>query len=140
MICASALEEIAVQEHELAPYPLFASLSKKEREIVGRYLDRIDVPAGRKLADEGSFAHEFFIIDDGEAAVTRGDDTLRTLGPGDFFGEIALLEADRRTASVTASTPMRLLVMHGRDFRSMVGESPEVAERVRAAIRERLAH
>jgi CRP-like cAMP-binding protein len=128
-----------VLEGEIASYPLFASLSKGERETVARYLDQIDVKAGRTLASEGAFAHEFFVIVSGEAAVTRGDATLATLGPGDFFGEIALVETERRTATVTATTDMRLLVMHSRDFTSMVGQAPAVGERLRAAIAERVA-
>ena len=126
-------------EQELAPFELFASLSKREREVVGRFMDRVDVEAGRVLASEGSFAHEFFVIDSGSATVSRGDAPIRTLGPGDFFGEIALLEADRRTATVKAETEMRLIVMHSRDFHSMMAEAPDVAERVRAVMQERLA-
>jgi voltage-gated potassium channel len=126
-------------EQELAPFELFASLTKREREVVGRFMDRVDVEAGRVLASEGSFAHEFFVIDSGSATVSRGDAPIRTLGPGDFFGEIALLEADRRTATVKAETEMRLIVMHARDFHSMMAEAPDVAERVRAVMQERLA-
>jgi CRP-like cAMP-binding protein len=128
-----------VLEQELAPFELFASLTKREREVVGRFMDRVDVEAGRVLASEGSFAHEFFVIDSGSATVSRGDAPIRTLGPGDFFGEIALLEADRRTATVKAETEMRLIVMHARDFHSMMAEAPDVAERVRAVMQERLA-
>jgi CRP-like cAMP-binding protein len=127
-------------EQELAPFALFASLSKHEREVVGRFMDRVDVPAGRTLASEGSFAHEFFVIDSGEATVTRGSALIRSLGPGDFFGEIALLESDRRTATVTADTDMRLIVMHSREFHSMMAEAPDVAERVRTVMQERLEH
>ena len=76
--------------------------------------------AGKRLASEGAFAHEFFVIDTGEAVVTKGDETLPTLGPGDFFGEIALVETDRRTASVTAQTDMTVLVMHQSGFASMM--------------------
>jgi voltage-gated potassium channel len=129
-----------VQEQELAPYPLFAQLSKREREVVGRYTDWVDVPAGKTLASEGSFAHEFFVIDSGEATVSRGSTPIRSLGPGDFFGEIALLDGDRRTATVTADTDMRLIVMHSRDFHSMMAEAPDVAERVHMVMRERQAH
>ncbi len=128
-----------MKEDELTPFPLFSSLSKSERGMVGRYIDRVDVPAGKVLADMGSFAYEFFVIEEGEATVTRGDETLRVLGAGDFFGEIALLETDRRTASVTAKTDMRLLVMHSRDFSAMMTAAPAVAERVRAVVRERMS-
>ena len=130
-----------MQERELTSYALFAPLSKQERETVGRYLDKIDVRAGKRLASEGAFAHEFFVIDTGEAVVTKGDETLTTLGPGDFFGEIAA--GARRTGGprrVTAQTdmtrardaPERLRVDDGRSRRA-------VAERLQAAIRNRLA-
>ena len=128
-----------MQEGELTSYALFAPLSKQERETVGRYLDKIDVRAGKRLASEGSFAHEFFVIDSGEAVVTQGDETLTTLGPGDFFGEIALVETERRTASVTAQTDMTVLVMHQSGFATMMAQSPAIAERLQAAIRNRLA-
>jgi CRP-like cAMP-binding protein len=128
-----------VQQQELEPYALFATLSKQERATVGQYLDWVDVPAGKVLASEGAFAHEFFVIESGDASVTRGDETLATLGPGDFFGEIALVETDRRTATVTATTDMRLLVMHSSGFNSMLTQAPSVAERLQEAIRERIA-
>jgi CRP/FNR family transcriptional regulator, cyclic AMP receptor protein len=129
-----------VEERELTYYPLFQPLSKHERETVGRFLDKIDVRAGKKLASEGSFAHEFFVIEKGEASVTQGDATIATLGPGDFFGEIALLERERRTATVTAQTDMTLLVMHQSGFSAMLDQSPAVADRLQAAIRARLAN
>jgi CRP-like cAMP-binding protein len=127
-----------VDERDLASYPLFASLSKQERETVGRYLDQIDVRAGRVLAGQGDFAHEFFVIESGEATVERDGQPLGTLRAGDFFGEIALVETDRRTATVRAETDMRLLVMHQRDFASMVVQSPAIAERLREAAHARL--
>jgi CRP/FNR family cyclic AMP-dependent transcriptional regulator len=117
---------------------LFSTLSKKEREQLARWIDQVDVPEGTELTHQGSFAYEFFVIDDGAASVRKDGELISEMGPGDFFGEIALLEADRRTATVTATTPMRLLVMHSRDFRAMEKEMPVVADRIRAAIRARL--
>ncbi|HZA27228.1 MAG TPA: cyclic nucleotide-binding domain-containing protein [Actinomycetota bacterium] len=121
----------------LKSIPLFADLSDHERGQVARWADEVEVPPGRHLADQGEFAYEFFVIEEGSAEVTKDGEHLTDLGTGDFFGEIALLEADRRTATVTASSPMRLIVMHGRDFREMASEMPHVAEKIRAAIRER---
>jgi CRP-like cAMP-binding protein len=117
---------------------LFSTLSKKELEQLGRWIDGIDVKEGTHLAREGTFAHEFFIIEDGTAEVRQGDDPIRQLGPGDFFGEIGLLETERRTATVVAQTPMRLLVMAQREFKQMERDLPAVAEQIRAAIYERL--
>ncbi len=123
----------------LKSIPLFADLSDHERGQVARWADEGQVPEGKHLADQGEFAYEFFVIEEGSAVVTRNGERLKDLGAGDFFGEIALLETDRRTATVTASSPMRLIVMHARDFREMASEMSHVAEKIRAAIRERMA-
>ena len=121
----------------LKSIPLFADLSEAEREQVARWADEVEVAEGRHLVDEGKFAYEFFVIVDGTAAVRHGEQVIAELGPGDFFGEIALLEHVRRTASVVATSPMRAVVMFGRDFRAMENEMPKVAERVRRALEER---
>lgn len=89
----------------LSSVPLFQSLSRHEREQVARWADEIDVPAGYHLLDQGRFAHEFFVVLEGTVEVTQDGRHLTDLGPGDFFGEIALLEAARRTATVVATTP-----------------------------------
>ncbi|HZO98199.1 MAG TPA: cyclic nucleotide-binding domain-containing protein [Gaiellaceae bacterium] len=117
----------------------FAQLGAKERERVARWADEVDVPAGGRLAEEGSFAHEFFVIEEGVAVVERDGKELAELGPGDFFGEIGLLETERRTASVVARTPLRAVVMFQREFKQMERELPAVAAQLRAAIAERLA-
>jgi CRP-like cAMP-binding protein len=121
----------------LSTIPLFAALSRKEREQVARWADEVDVPEGKHLVDQGDFAYEFFAILGGTADVRREDQHLTDLGPGDFFGEIALVRTDRRTASVVATTPMQVVVMLKRDFRAMADEMPEVAAQIRKAIEER---
>ncbi len=118
--------------------PLFAGLSKRERERVARWADEIDEPAGYLLVNQGNFAHEFFVLVEGTVDVRKDGEHLTDLGPGDFFGEIALVGHDRRTASVMATTPVRAIVMHARDFGAMRTEMPAVAQRIEAAIRERL--
>jgi CRP-like cAMP-binding protein len=123
----------------LKSVPLFEGLSRKSLEQLGTWTDEVTIPEGKVLAQEGSFAYEFFAIEEGTAEVTRSGLHLSTLGPGDFFGEIALLEADRRTASVVATSEMKLIVMSRRDFRTMTDKMPRVAEHIRAKIRERLA-
>jgi CRP/FNR family transcriptional regulator, cyclic AMP receptor protein len=121
----------------LKAIPLFAELSNKEREKVARWADELDVPQGKHLVDEGRFPHEFFVIEEGTADVRHGDETIAQLGPGDFFGEVALVEHLRRTASVIATSPMRAIVMLGRDFAQMEAEMPAVAVKVLQAIEER---
>jgi CRP/FNR family cyclic AMP-dependent transcriptional regulator len=117
---------------------LFAGLDKRERQRVAEAADEIDVEAGRELASQGRFGYEFFAILDGQADVVQDGQQIAELGPGDFFGEIALLESDRRTASVVARTPMTLLVMHRPQFRQLEREMPRIAARVREAITARL--
>jgi CRP/FNR family cyclic AMP-dependent transcriptional regulator len=117
---------------------IFSDLTKGELERVSRWTDEVSVPEGYELAREGQFAHEFFIIEDGAAAVTANGERIAELGAGDFFGEIGLLETERRTATVVATTPMELIVMFEREFRQMEREMPSVATRVRSAIRARL--
>ena len=122
----------------LASVAIFSDLTKAELERVSRWTDEVSVPEGYELAREGQFAHEFFIIEDGAAAVVVNGDRIAELGAGDFFGEIGLLETERRTATVVATTPMELIVMFEREFRQMEREMPSVATRVRSAIRARL--
>ena len=120
--------------------PLFSDLRRKDRKHVAQWADEVDVPAGAHLANEGEYAHEFFVISQGTAEVTIGGEHVTDLGPGDFFGEMALLGSDHhRTASVTAKTPMRLVVMFQKEFASMAADMPEVAEQLSAAIKVRRA-
>lgn len=123
--------------NRLKSIPLFGDLTDHERARVAHWADEVEVEEGKHLADQGDYAYEFFVIEEGSAAVTRDGEMITELGPGDFFGEIALMETDRRTATVTASSHMHLLVMHGRDFREMASEMPHVAEKIRTAIQER---
>ena len=123
----------------LRQIPFFAGLGKRELAQVGQWTTELDVAEGRVLGREGSVAYEFFVIEDGAAEVTVDGRHLAHLGPGDFFGEIGLLEAERRTATVTAATAMELVVVFGRDFRAMERELPQVADQVRDAIAARLA-
>jgi CRP-like cAMP-binding protein len=127
-----------MDQRDVASIPLFAGLSKDDQKVIARYADQVDVGAGTKLAQEGRFAYEFFAIEDGTAEVTREGSVLATLGPGDFFGEIGLLGADRRVASVTATSPMRLVVLTGSQLRAIESTMGPVAQRIRAAMTERL--
>jgi CRP-like cAMP-binding protein len=119
--------------------PLFAGLSKDDQKVVAQYADEVDVPAGTKLAEEGRLAYEFFAIKDGTADVTIGGQHAAALGPGDFFGEIGLLAGDRRVASVVATTPMHLVVLTGSQLRAIESRMPDVAERERSAMEQRIA-
>jgi cAMP-dependent protein kinase regulator len=117
--------------------PLFAALSKKDRQQLSHHLDELIVQPGDHLVDQGRLAHEFFVIEEGTADVTRDGEQLAELGPGDFFGEMALVGDARRNASVTATTPMRVIIMHERDFRNMREDMPDVADKIQAEIEKR---
>ena len=119
--------------------PLFANLSKKEREQVSRWADEIEEPAGTHLMDQGRLAHEFFVLVVGMVEIRKDGEHLTDLQPGDFFGEIALVEQDRRTASVVATTPVRAIVMHAREFGAMRTEMPTVCAQIEDAIKARVA-
>jgi CRP/FNR family transcriptional regulator, cyclic AMP receptor protein len=128
-----------VLQARLKEVPFFSSLSKKDLAAVAQQTDEIDVPEGKVLAREGDFGQEFFVIGDGTAAVERGGERIAELGPGEFFGEMALLDEERRTATVTATTPMSLIVMTRSDFRTLDRTMPTVHAEVCAAIAERRA-
>ena len=123
---------------DVAAIPLFAGLSKDDQKVVAQYADEVDVSAGKKLAEEGRFAYEFFAIVDGTAEVSREGEAIATLGPGDFFGEIGLLGGERRVATVTATSPMRLVVLTGAQLRAIESRMAPLGERIRAAMAERL--
>jgi CRP-like cAMP-binding protein len=118
--------------------PMFRHLSQSELERIAGWLQSYSIPEGDVLVREGASAHEFFLIEDGEAAVLEEGERVAVLGPGDFFGEIGLLETGRRTASVIAATPMDVIVMYRPEFERMKVELPTVADQIQAAIRTRL--
>lgn len=119
--------------------PLFSRCTRQELEHVSRAADEIDLPVGKQLTREGATGREFLVIVEGEAEVRRRGRRLRTLGPGDFVGEIALLTKSPRTATVTATAPVRALVITDRSFRALIEESPAIASKVLATLAERLA-
>ncbi|MFI5100560.1 MAG: cyclic nucleotide-binding domain-containing protein [Actinomycetes bacterium] len=110
----------------LSHVPLFSGLDRAGLEQVGRLTDEIDLPAGRELLHEGSLPHEFFLIVDGTVVIDRDGERVSTLGPGDYLGEIALLDGGRRSATATAETDVRLLVLGSREFHSLLNEFPDV--------------
>lgn len=126
-----------MDEKALKSIPLFASLSKSERRRVASYTDEVDVSAGSALVEEGAFAYEFFVIQEGTAEVRRDGQHVAQLGPGDFLGEMGAIGKSRRNASVIAEGPMRVAVMTARDLRIIDSEIPRVAERIREAISSR---
>jgi CRP/FNR family transcriptional regulator, cyclic AMP receptor protein len=122
---------------QLKSLPLFADVPDQELAQIAGFAQEVTVNAGRELVREGDFSYEFMAIEEGEAEVTRDGQHVADLGPGDFFGEMGLLEKTLRNATVTAQTPMRLVTLTGWDMKRMERHIPEAIERVRAALEER---
>ena len=118
--------------------PLFAGLGKQQLARVASIADEIDLPEGKALTRQGERGREFFILLEGEVEVRRNGRKLSTRRSGEFFGEIALLSDIPRTATVTATTPVRALVIRDREFRALVEQMPSIALSVLSAVAERL--
>jgi CRP-like cAMP-binding protein len=129
-----------MDEDRLKAIPLFAGLNRKERRALAPRADEVDLEKGRTLVREGEWAYEFFAIEEGTVEVRRGDQLLGELGPGDFFGEMALVADKRRNATVVATSPVKLVVMTAQAFRQTARELPEVASKILAAVEERGRH
>ena len=120
--------------------PLFAGCSKAELREVALSTDEIDLRDGHVLTREGRSGREFFILVEGTASVTQDGNEVAELKAGDWFGEIALLTHRPRTATVTASSPVRVLVLTDRAFRRVVETMPRIALKVLASVGQRLDH
>jgi CRP-like cAMP-binding protein len=118
--------------------PLFANCSKAELQRIASLADELDLGDGATLIREGERGREFLVVVDGTVTVTKGGKKIRDLGAGDFIGEIALISDVPRTATVTATSPVRLLVVTDRAFRGLVEEMPSIATKVLQSLGERL--
>jgi CRP-like cAMP-binding protein len=118
--------------------PLFSVCDKKGLEEIGRLADEIDVPAGKVLMRQGEHADEFFVVISGTVRIERDEVIVRSLGPGSFLGEAALLDHGPRTATATTAVPSRLLVLGHRQFDQLVSEFPSIRASVLAAVARRL--
>ena len=116
-----------VSRDAVASVPLFASLSKRELKELAGTMHEYTFPAGKELVTEGEEGIGFFLIADGEAAVTLHGSDRRTLHAGDWFGEMALIDGGARTASVTAATEVRCFSLTSWEFRPLVYQHPAIA-------------
>jgi CRP-like cAMP-binding protein len=121
----------------LRSVPLFSSCTDKELTFIASRVDEVDVPAGTTLCKKGESGGDFFIILEGKAEVDAAQGRS-TLGPGDFFGEIALLDNGPRTATVRSATPMRMLVLGHAQFRDVLHQNGEIAVKILRAVTQRL--
>lgn len=119
--------------------PLFEGLSKKELVELARVTEDLQVPAGTVLCKEGGLGREFYVIVEGVAEVTRGGKIVATRAAGEFVGEIALLTTTRRTATVTATTALRCLILMRGDFRRVLDDNRSIERKVMETLADRLA-
>ncbi len=122
----------------LAGIPLFARSGPQALERIASLSTEVEVPSGRELCREGEAGQEFFVLESGSVRVSVQGRQVATLGAGDFFGELALLDAGPRNATVTAETDVRVLVVSRQEFMGLLEEEPLVAVRMLPAIGARL--
>jgi CRP-like cAMP-binding protein len=126
-------------EDWLQKVPLFRGLSKKQLRDISGLATRLNEPAGTVLTKEGAIGREFIIVLEGEIEVRKGDRVVATRGPGDYVGEIALLDNRPRTATVVAKTPVVIEVIGQREFRSLLADAPELSGEIMTMMAQRLA-
>jgi len=122
----------------LSQVPIFQDLSKKELDAIARAAKEVSHREGAVLAREGDSGLGFFLIVDGSARVTVGDRARARLGPGDFFGEISLLDQGPRTATVMAETPITMLGITAWVFKRLIEQNPSIAAKMLKVMARRL--
>jgi CRP-like cAMP-binding protein len=130
---------VSVTADQLKQIPLFASLDQRERETIGRSLRERTFKAGDTVTEEGRHGAAFFVIESGEATVSVGGDEKRKLGPGDSFGEIALLTSTPRSATIVADTELRCQGLSPWDFKGIVEGNATLAWKLLQTLAERVA-
>ena len=133
-----AVTRASKQSEYLATVPLFSALSRSDLRQVMRVAEELDVPSGQVLVTEGRTGREFFLILDGRAIVRRNGRKIATLGPGQYFGELALIDRKPRSATVEAATTMKLLVLGQREFAGLLETLPGVAAKLLTGLAQRL--
>lgn len=118
--------------------PLFAGCKSSALEQIGQLADEVDVPDGYTLIREGTFGEQFFLIVEGRIRVDRGGQLIATRGPGEFVGEISLIDKGRTTATVTAEGPVKAFVLGHREFNSLLDRSPAVRLEIMTALAGRV--
>ena len=128
-----------MDSENLASVPLFTALPEEARRKLAVWVNEVAVSPGKHLVDEGDYSYDLFVIEEGTAEVVQDGREVAELGPGDFFGEMGVLEKAQRSATVVAKTPMRLLTLSHWDVKRLTSTAPEVLEQLHSALEERRA-
>lgn len=139
IVTAMASSVPAAVLNRLSMVPLFAACSRRELRAISMLGTQLEVKAGRVFTTEGKTGSEFFLVRAGTARCVRDGQEVATFGPGDFFGETALLINVPRTATVTAVTDMTIIVFERREFSSLLDNSPQIARKLLKALAKREA-
>jgi len=123
----------------LSQVPFFAGLKSRDLDAIAHASDEIDAKPGKVLAAQGTAGHEFYVIVEGTVSVERDGEHLRDLGAGDTFGELALVARIPRTATVTCTSPCRLIVLGAREFNALRLDHPEIESGMLRVVAQRLA-
>lgn len=121
----------------LKSIPLFETVSDDALAEIATFAQEVSVEGGKELVREGDYSYEFMVLEEGAAEVKRAGEHVADLGPGDFFGEVGLLERDRRNATVVATAPTRLITLTGWDLKRLERTSPKAVEAIRSVIGQR---
>ncbi len=122
----------------LGHVPLFAGCKRSALEEISQLADEVDVPDGYTLIREGTFGEQFFLISEGRVRIDRNGKTVKTLGPGEFLGEISIIDKGRTTATATAEGPAKLFVLAHREFNSLLDRSPTIRQEIMASLASRV--
>jgi CRP/FNR family transcriptional regulator, cyclic AMP receptor protein len=122
----------------LGSVSLFSNCSRKDLQRIAKSLDEVTFEPGKVIVEQGRIGQEFFLIEEGEATVRRNGEIIAELGPGDYFGEIALLDRGPRTTSVVADTDMAVLVLGQREFTGLLDSVPGLAYKILTIMARRL--
>lgn len=122
---------------QLKRIPIFKDVPDEDLTVVTTFATQDEVPEGAVIVKEGEFANEFMAIEEGTAKVTRGGQQIGTLGPGDIFGEIGLLEKEQRMATVEATSRVKVIKIEHWELQRMKKTLPNVYERIAAVAGER---
>ena len=128
---------MAVDPSKLKSIRLFGNFSDEELRQIAPFAEEASAQPGNVLVREGDYSYQFVAIEEGTAKVERDGETVAELGPGDFFGEIGLLEKSLRTATVSATSPMRIITLTGWDMARVEKAMPEAIEELHRTIEER---
>jgi CRP-like cAMP-binding protein len=124
----------------LSRIPVFADLDEEELSHIAALAAEVSVPEGKELVREGDYSYDVLAIEEGSARVERGGEHIADLGPGDFIGEMGVLDRDQRNATVVATSPMLLMTLTSWDIRKLRKSAPAVVEHLRQLVEQRKEH